>query len=345
MENSIKNNSCTTWCWLIAAAVGIITTLVLWKMREWGFVPGAFFGFVIFIIGGALLSWLFCKPVTSVTEATTSSATSNSAASTAAASAVAGGSVAATAAGAAFASTDSADTTAKRPGVKPSAELAGTKELAERKGDWKYEKPEEAKPVTKKAEANKAPAKKAAAAKTTKTAAKTKAAGSDAKASKAPAAEPATAKATTAKDTTTKAAPKATTKAAASPEAVTAKSATTAKTAKPKAAATKVAKTAAAKPIAADGKPETLTKARAGGADDLKQLKGVGPGLEKTLNELGFYHFDQVASWRKKEIEWVDGNLRFKGRIERDEWIKQAKVLAKGGTTEFSSKVKKGGVY
>ena len=94
--------------------------------------------------------------------------------------------------------------------------------------------------------------------------------------------------------------------------------------------------------MAADGKPATMSKARAGGADDLKLLKGVGPTLEKTLNGLGFYHFDQVAAWRKKEVEWVDGNLRFKGRIERDEWIKQAKTLAKGGTTEFASKAKKG---
>lgn len=145
---------------------------------------------------------------------------------------------------------------------------------------------------------------------------------------------------------------------AAKPAAKTAKPA--AKTAKPAAKAAKpaakadkpaakAAKPAAAKaaraPVAADGKPETLTKARAGGADDLKQLKGVGPGLEKTLNELGFFHFDQIGAWRKKEVEWVDSRLKFKGRIERDEWIKQAKVLAKGGTTEFAKKVKKGGVY
>lgn len=115
---------------------------------------------------------------------------------------------------------------------------------------------------------------------------------------------------------------------------------------KPAAKSTKTAaKTKAAKPVAADGKPDTLSKPRAGGADDLKQLKGVGPGLEKTLNELGFYHFDQVASWRKKEIEWVDSRLKFKGRIERDGWVKQAKTLAKGGETEFAKKVKKGDVY
>jgi len=64
------------------------------------------------------------------------------------------------------------------------------------------------------------------------------------------------------------------------------------------------------------------------------------------LNSMGVWHFDQVAGWRKKEVEWVDNNLEgFKGRVSRDEWVKQAKVLAKGGTTEFSKKVKKGGVY
>ena len=101
-----------------------------------------------------------------------------------------------------------------------------------------------------------------------------------------------------------------------------------------------------AKPVAADGKPEMLSAARAGGPDDLKQIKGVGPKLEKLLHTMGFYHFDQIAGWRKKEVEWVDENLEgFKGRVSRDEWVKQAKVLAKGGETEFSKKVAKGGVY
>lgn len=110
-------------------------------------------------------------------------------------------------------------------------------------------------------------------------------------------------------------------------------------------ATTKTAAKPKAAPVAKDGKPPLLKKARAGGADDLKQIKGVGPGLEKTLNELGFYHFDQIAGWRKKEIEWVDERLKFKGRIVRDDWVKQCKTLAKGGTTEFSKRVKKGDVY
>ncbi|EPX79925.1 NADH-quinone oxidoreductase subunit E [Litoreibacter arenae] len=102
----------------------------------------------------------------------------------------------------------------------------------------------------------------------------------------------------------------------------------------------------AAKPVAADGKPEMLTQARDGGPDDLKMIKGVGPKLEQLLHKLGVFHFDQIASWRKKEVAWVDENLEgFKGRVSRDEWVKQAKVLAKGGTTEFSGRVKKGGVY
>lgn len=131
----------------------------------------------------------------------------------------------------------------------------------------------------------------------------------------------------------------ATAKAAPKAEVAETKPATKAKAA-PKAAAAK------AKPVAADGKPELLKKARAGGPDDLKQIKGVGPKLEGVLHSMGVFHFDQVASWRKKEVEWADNNIEgIKGRASRDEWVKQAKVLAKGGETEFSKKVKKGGVY
>ncbi len=83
-------------------------------------------------------------------------------------------------------------------------------------------------------------------------------------------------------------------------------------------------------PAAEDGKPETLSAPRGGKADDLKRISGVGPALEKTLNELGFYHFDQIAAWGGQEVEWVDSRLKFKGRIERDDWIKQAGELAKG---------------
>jgi NADH-quinone oxidoreductase subunit E len=81
---------------------------------------------------------------------------------------------------------------------------------------------------------------------------------------------------------------------------------------------------------AAETAPETLSAPRGGKADDLKKLKGVGPKLEQTLHELGFYHFDQVAAWGPAEVAWVDSRLKFKGRIERDGWIEQAKALANG---------------
>jgi len=104
--------------------------------------------------------------------------------------------------------------------------------------------------------------------------------------------------------------------------------------------------TETAKPVAgAPKKPRTLKAPRKSGADDLKQLKGVGPKLEQTLNELGFWHFDQIAKWGPDQISWVDDNLSFKGRIERDGWVDQAKTLADGGETAFSNKVKKGDVY
>ncbi|WP_375569470.1 hypothetical protein ABWH92_14345 [Ahrensia marina] len=78
-----------------------------------------------------------------------------------------------------------------------------------------------------------------------------------------------------------------------------------------------------------DDRPAGLDAPNAGKADDLKRISGVGPKMESVLNDLGIYHFDQVAAWTKKEIAWVENYLRFKGRIERDGWIAQAKTFAK----------------
>ena len=70
-------------------------------------------------------------------------------------------------------------------------------------------------------------------------------------------------------------------------------------------------------------------------------IKGVGPKLEKLLNSLGFFHYDQIANWTAEEIAWVDQNLTgFKGRVSRDDWVSQARVLAEGGQTEFSKRAK-----
>lgn len=111
-------------------------------------------------------------------------------------------------------------------------------------------------------------------------------------------------------------------------KATTATQAPKAKPAPAKKAAPKKSN-ADAKPAGAQTKPKGLKAARAEGADDLKLIKGIGPKLEKLCHKLGFFHFDQVAAWTASEIAWVDDNLEgFKGRVTRDEWVAQAKVLA-----------------
>ncbi|MGK7653374.1 endonuclease [Roseovarius sp. B08] len=124
---------------------------------------------------------------------------------------------------------------------------------------------------------------------------------------------------------------------------------------KPKAKTGSKAKTTAAKPKAKPAetgeedvgtKPEMLSAPRGGKADNLKEIKGVGPKLEGVLHDMGVYHFDQIAGWTDQEVAWVDANLiGFKGRVSRDNWIDQAKTLAAGGETDFSTRVDKGDVY
>ncbi|MGI9356793.1 MAG: NADH-quinone oxidoreductase subunit NuoE [Rhizobiaceae bacterium] len=81
------------------------------------------------------------------------------------------------------------------------------------------------------------------------------------------------------------------------------------------------------------GMPQGMKKPKT--PDDLKLISGVGPKIEGVLNGLGIYKYEQIAKWKKAEREWVDGYLRFKGRVDRDEWTKQAKALAKGGRDEY----------
>jgi large subunit ribosomal protein L21 len=70
--------------------------------------------------------------------------------------------------------------------------------------------------------------------------------------------------------------------------------------------------------------------AAATGADDLKKLSGVGPALEKKLHDAGVTSFAQIASWTEEDVAAINEQLSFKGRIEREGWIEQAKELAKG---------------
>ncbi len=97
------------------------------------------------------------------------------------------------------------------------------------------------------------------------------------------------------------------------------------------------------KPAATGEKPEAL-KVAAGEEDDLKRIKGIGPVNETALNALGFYKFSQVAAWTPVNIAWVENELSFPGRVEREDWIAQAKTLAAGEETAFSKRVDAGEV-
>ena len=78
-------------------------------------------------------------------------------------------------------------------------------------------------------------------------------------------------------------------------------------------------------------KPSNLLDAPQGEADDLTRISGVGPKLNEKLNDNGVFHFWQIKDWGPAEIAFMDDQLSFKGRIERDNWIAQA--------TEFAAEV------
>jgi len=81
-------------------------------------------------------------------------------------------------------------------------------------------------------------------------------------------------------------------------------------------------------PTAEEGtQPEALSAPR-GKKDNLKRISGVGPKIEGQLNANGIYHFDQIAAWNADNIAWIDSNLSFRGRIQRDDWVGQARRLA-----------------
>ena len=335
--------SCSTGCWALAAGIGLITFVILMIMSGFSFFAALFLGLLVFVLSGLLFNWLFCAGNDDA--ASTTTATSSTSAPAAAA---ASGAAAATPAAATPASTETSDA------VKSKTTLAGEDELASRKGDWKYEgdaasdasASADAEAPAASATAEPAAAEASAASVSTSTAAapaatpvksNTTLAGEEELASrkgewkyeapakeKAPAKKPAAKKAPAKKAAEKKpAANKAPAKKAAAPEAAPAAAATDAGT-----------------------KPAALKKPRAGGADDLKMIKGVGPKLEEMLHSLGFYHYDQVAAWKDAEVAWVDQNLKgFKGRATRDAWVEQAKLLAAGEETEFSKRASKDGTY
>ncbi len=106
--------------------------------------------------------------------------------------------------------------------------------------------------------------------------------------------------------------------------------------------ATPLATPEAKAPPSGGTKPAALEAPRGGRGDDLKLIVGIGPKLEALCNRLGFFHFDQIAAWTEAEIAWVDDNLEgFKGRVTRDRWVPQARILAAGGSVADAERAAK----
>ena len=131
------------------------------------------------------------------------------------------------------------------------------------------------------------------------------------------------------------------------------KAAKPAKAEAPKAASSKAADAPAKAPAAAKAakpakvdevagkQPKGLKAAKKGKADDLQIIEGIGPALQKLLNDLGIFHVDQIAQWGAAEIAWIDANLKgFKGRASRDRWVAQAKLIGELGIEEFLIRAK-----
>lgn len=79
---------------------------------------------------------------------------------------------------------------------------------------------------------------------------------------------------------------------------------------------------------AAGTRPQGLDAPREDRPDDLTKIKGIGPINQRRLNDLGIWHYDQIAAWSPKEVAWVSAYLAFPGRIDRENWVGQSADLA-----------------
>jgi predicted flap endonuclease-1-like 5' DNA nuclease len=100
---------------------------------------------------------------------------------------------------------------------------------------------------------------------------------------------------------------------------------------------------------AADPGPDAARRAanqtkivRSATLEDLKRIRGIGVLIEKKLNSMGVVTYEQIANWSAADIDRVSQSLDFKGRIERENWVEQARILASGGATEFSRRMDRG---
>ncbi|MEO1170258.1 MAG: hypothetical protein AAFW97_16255 [Pseudomonadota bacterium] len=89
-----------------------------------------------------------------------------------------------------------------------------------------------------------------------------------------------------------------------------------------------------------DGSGGGASTARGGAGDELTRIKGLGPKAEAKLKGFGVARFEQIASWTPGDIATIDAKLGSKmaERIERDRWVEQAGLLARGEIKAFEEK-------
>lgn len=96
-----------------------------------------------------------------------------------------------------------------------------------------------------------------------------------------------------------------------------------------------------AEPVRDPGRPELLEAARLGKPDDLTVIKGIGKAVQGLLNEIGVFHYDQIANWSDDESRWIERNMGFPRRVEREGWIGQAARLANAANKTGAKKAAK----
>lgn len=93
-----------------------------------------------------------------------------------------------------------------------------------------------------------------------------------------------------------------------------------------------------------DNKPLILSSPRPSGKDKLIKIKGIDLKVEKDLNNLGIFHFNQIAAWSSKNCDWIEEFLLLPGTAKKNQWVEQAKILESGKETVYSQKVESGEV-
>lgn len=96
--------------------------------------------------------------------------------------------------------------------------------------------------------------------------------------------------------------------------------------------------------IGAGSVPHSRPASTGAKGDDLKRIRGIGVLIERQLNVNGITRYQQIANWSSSDIAAISAKLDFKGRIERENWVEQARILSSGGETEFSKRVDRGDV-